>query len=173
MPQHSEELDIGLLQGRWSGRLALKHKVFPSLYLNELCICIVMGRSYFRAEEEEKMRFSDQIDPGSGALRNWQAASESLLFDQGASQAARAERRAALTCEIPLACLIELWREALRCWRCNSALEPCRTVTPYSLSNSATAAELCFQRDDIASQTLTIYMAICRWHSMFKSNTVW
>jgi len=55
-----------------------------------------MGRSYFRAEEEEKMRFSDQIDPGSGALRNWQAASESLLFDQGASQAARArsgERR--------------------------------------------------------------------------------
>lgn len=47
-----------------------------------------MGRSYFRAEEEEKMRFSDQIDPGSGALRNWQAASESLLFDQGASRRA-------------------------------------------------------------------------------------
>lgn len=62
-----------------------KHKVFPSLYLNELCICIVMGRSYFRAEEEEKMRFSDQIDPGSGALRNWQAASESLLFEEPGS----------------------------------------------------------------------------------------
>lgn len=94
MPQHSEELDIGLFQGRWSGRLALKHKVFPSLYLNELCICIVMGRSYFRAEEEEKMRFSDQIDPGSGALRNWQAASESLLFDQKPGSARRAESAA-------------------------------------------------------------------------------
>lgn len=47
-----------------------------------------MGRSYFRAEEEEKMRFSDQIDPGSGALRNWQAQSESLLFDQGLSRRA-------------------------------------------------------------------------------------
>lgn len=93
MPQHSEELDIGLFQGRWSGRLALKHKVFPSLYLNELCICIVMGRSYFRAEEEEKMRFSDQIDPGSGALRNWQAQSESLLFDQGPSRRERSGER--------------------------------------------------------------------------------
>lgn len=50
-----------------------------------------MGRSYFRAEEEEKMRFSDQIDPGSGALRNWQAASESLLFDHEPGSARRAE----------------------------------------------------------------------------------
>lgn len=32
------------------------------------------------------MRFSDQIDPGSGALRNWQAQSERLLFDQGSSR---------------------------------------------------------------------------------------
>lgn len=51
------------------------------------------------------------------------------------SQAARAERRA------PLACLIELWREAPRYWRCNSAPEPCRTVTPHSQRNSATAAD--------------------------------
>lgn len=86
------------------------------------------------------------------------------------SQAARAERRAALTCEIPLACLIELWREAPRCWRCNSAVEPCRTVTPHSQCNSATAAELCFQRAHIVSQTL---MAICCWHSLFKLNAVW
>lgn len=41
-----------------------------------------MCRSYFRDEEEEKMRFSDQIDPGNGALRSWQAESERLLFDQ-------------------------------------------------------------------------------------------
>lgn len=136
MPQHSEELDIGLFQGRWSGRLALKHKVFPSLYLNEVCICIVMARSYFRAEEEEKMRFSDQIDPGSGALRNWQADSESLLFDQGHSR--RVEPGSMSEAEMPLACLIELWREALRCWGCNSAAEPCRTVTLHSQRNSDT-----------------------------------
>ncbi len=37
------------------------------------------------------MRFSDQIDPGSGALRNWQAASESLLFDQEPGNARRAQ----------------------------------------------------------------------------------
>lgn len=30
------------------------------------------------------MRFSDQIDLGNGALRNWQAESERLLFDQSA-----------------------------------------------------------------------------------------
>lgn len=51
------------------------------------------------------MSFSDQIDPGSGALRNWQAASESLLFDQRPMQSVcgfrrRAERSAALTGEI-------------------------------------------------------------------------
>lgn len=43
-----------------------------------------MCRSYFRDEEEEKMRFSDQIDLGNGALRSWQAESERLLFDQSA-----------------------------------------------------------------------------------------
>lgn len=31
------------------------------------------------------MRFSDQIDLGNGALRNWQAESERLLFDHSAS----------------------------------------------------------------------------------------
>lgn len=30
------------------------------------------------------MRFSDQIDLGNGALQNWQAESERLLFDQSA-----------------------------------------------------------------------------------------
>lgn len=42
------------------------------------------------------MRFSDQIDPGNGASRNWQAESERLLFDQSArSQRGRggAQRR--------------------------------------------------------------------------------
>lgn len=44
------------------------------------------------------MRFSDQIDPGSGALQNWQVESERLLFAGCARQlrgweAQRAERR--------------------------------------------------------------------------------
>lgn len=38
------------------------------------------------------MRFSDQIDPGNGALRSWQAESERLLFDQSSrSQWGRGE----------------------------------------------------------------------------------
>lgn len=35
-----------------------------------------------RSDLGEKIRFSDQIDPGSEALRSWQVASESLMFDQ-------------------------------------------------------------------------------------------
>lgn len=161
MPQHSEELDIGLFQGRWSGRLALKHKVFPSLYLNELCICIVMGRSYFRAEEEEKMRFSDQIDPGSGALRNWQAASESLLFDQepgSARRAQSAERRS------------RVWLSfGARRRVIGDVTARQSRVGQWPRIHSVIALQrrmLCFQRADIVSQTLAIYMAICRWHSI-------
>lgn len=74
-------MDIGLFQRRWSGRLALNTKCFFTLF-KWGWICIVMWRSYFRDEEEEKMRFSDQIDPGNGALRSWQAESERLLFDE-------------------------------------------------------------------------------------------
>lgn len=143
MPQHAERLDIGLFQRRWSGRLALKHKVFPPLYLNEVCICIVMCRSYFRAEEEEKMRFSDQIDPGSGALRNWQAQFERLLFDHWARRHSGAGRALSLgECRSAPRSRWRVWlslaAELLRRWGCCSAREPCRTLTPHSVHNGAT-----------------------------------
>lgn len=82
MPQHSCALDIGLFQRRWSGRVALKHKALPSLYLNELCYLHCDGPPLFESRRRRgEMRFWDQIDPGSGALRSWQAESERLVFD--------------------------------------------------------------------------------------------
>lgn len=143
MPQHAERLDIGLFQRRWSGRLALKHKVFPPLYLNELCICIVMCRSYFRAQEEEKMRFSDQIDPGSGALRNWQAQFERLLFDQRARRHSGAGSALSLgECRSAPRSRWRVWlslaAELFRRQGCCSARAPCRTLTPHSVHNGAT-----------------------------------
>lgn len=82
MPQHSRALDIGLFQRRWSGRVALKHKALPSLYLNELCHLHCDGPPLFESRRRGgEMRFWDQIDPGSGALRSWQAESERFVFD--------------------------------------------------------------------------------------------
>ncbi len=93
MPQHSEELDIGLFQGRWSGRLALKHKVFPSLYLNELCICIVMGRSYFRAEEEDKNEIFRSNWPRQWCITKLAGSVWKPLVRSGARQRAQSAER--------------------------------------------------------------------------------
>lgn len=90
MPQHSEKLDIGLFQRRWSGRLALSTvccEVFPSFYSNEAEFALWCATLILETKEgcvcggRREMRFSDQIDLGNGALRSWQAESERLLFD--------------------------------------------------------------------------------------------
>lgn len=62
-----------------------QHKVFPSLYSNEAEFALWCAALILETKEGEKMRFSDQIDLGNGALRNWQAESERLLFDHSAS----------------------------------------------------------------------------------------
>lgn len=67
MPQHTK-LDIGLFQNCWSGRVALQHKNVAVTLFKWGWICIVMCHS----DLEKKIRFSDQIDPASEALRNWQ-----------------------------------------------------------------------------------------------------
>lgn len=62
-----------------------QHKVFPSLYSNEAEFALWCAALILETKEGEKMRFSDQIDLGNGALRNWQAESERLLFDHSTS----------------------------------------------------------------------------------------
>lgn len=81
------------------------------------------------------MRFSDQIDLGNGALRNWQAESERLLFDQSARSrwgrgSTERERERVSLCR-----LLDRPGDAPSS-RLFCARDACSAVTPYSYSSN-------------------------------------
>lgn len=95
-----------------------QHKVFPSFYSNEAEFALWSAALILEMKKGGKMRFSDQIDLGNGALRSWQAESERLLFDHsGRSQWGRGRvwrDGVSLCCERP-PYPSRMYFESLRC----------------------------------------------------------